>query len=167
MCAKCPFESVDLTVMQIHLNTMHGLVDENFILQKLPFECPRCIRSCATRARLIRHLERSHSVATIIQQHRITNNLMRNQLQQQQTAQQQQQQLENQPFIAIKDTATATTTTIAAATTHPSASTIAVTTFSPAAPTSSSCGKVYKGLNKNQITQSQKLKMLLETDTDC
>ncbi|XP_020718031.1 uncharacterized protein LOC101453298 isoform X1 [Ceratitis capitata] len=140
MCAKCPFESVDLTVMQIHLNTMHGLVDENFILQKLPFECPRCIRSCATRARLIRHLERSHSVATIIQQHRITNNLMRNQLQQQQTAQQ-QQQLENQPFIAIKDTATATTTTIAAATTHPSASTIAVTTFSPAAPTSSSCGQ--------------------------
>lgn len=156
MCAKCPYESVELQVMQIHLNTIHGLVDENYILQKLPFECPRCIRSYATRARLIRHLERSHSVATIIQQQRTTNNAMRNQLQQQQ---QQQQPQPHQSFISIKDTSKTTTTAVAIST-----STLAVTTTST---TNSSCGKVYKGINKNQITQSQKLKMLLETDTDC
>uniref|UniRef100_A0A0A1WMN7 Zinc finger protein 550 n=1 Tax=Zeugodacus cucurbitae TaxID=28588 RepID=A0A0A1WMN7_ZEUCU len=154
MCAKCPYESVDLQVMQMHLNTIHGLADENYILQKLPFECPRCIRSYATRARLIRHLERSHSVATIIQQQRMPNNTMRNQLQQQQS------------YITIKDSGNATskttTTTTVAALTTPS---IAVTTTSTT--TNSSCGKVYKGINKNQITQSQKLKMLLETDTDC
>lgn len=125
-------------------------------LTELPFECPRCIRSYATRARLIRHLERSHSVATIIQQQRTTNNAMRNQLQQQQ---QQQQPQPHQSFISIKDTSKTTTTAVAIST-----STLAVTTTST---TNSSCGKVYKGINKNQITQSQKLKMLLETDTDC
>lgn len=73
---------------------------------------------------------------------------MRNQLQQQQA---------HQSYITIKDTSK--TTTAAAIST----SAIAVTTTT----TNSSCGKVYKGINKNQITQSQKLKMLLETDTDC
>ncbi|XP_039954626.1 uncharacterized protein LOC120770962 [Bactrocera tryoni] len=126
MCAKCPYESVELQVMQMHLNTIHGLVDENYILQKLPFECPRCIRSYATRARLIRHLERSHSVATIIQQQRPTSNTMRNQQQQ-------------QSYITIKDmskTTVATTTAAAALST----SAIAVTTTTLTT-TNSSCGR--------------------------
>ncbi|XP_017466328.1 PREDICTED: uncharacterized protein LOC108359139 [Rhagoletis zephyria] len=119
MCAKCPFETADLSIMQIHLNSTHGLVDENFILQKLPFECPRCIRSYATRARLVRHLERSHSVATIIQQQRAANNAMRNQLQ---LLHQPPQQQQYQPYIAMKDTAPATTTTAAAASSSASTS---------------------------------------------
>ncbi|XP_053963061.1 uncharacterized protein LOC128866388 isoform X2 [Anastrepha ludens] len=130
MCAKCPFESVELHVMQIHLNTTHGLVDENCIMQKLPFECPRCIRSYATRARLIRHLERSHSVATIIQQQRAANNAMRNQ----QQLQQQQQHQQYQPYIAIKDTITATTITTAASSAATPLAVIASTS------TSTSCG---------------------------
>ncbi|XP_067627903.1 uncharacterized protein [Eurosta solidaginis] len=131
MCAKCPFESVELHVMQMHLNTTHGLMDENYILQKLPFECPRCIRSYASRARLIRHLERSHSVATIIQQHRTTNNAMRNEIHMHESHQQQQQQ---QPYIELKDTIIATTTT-------PIVSAVPIAVTASPSSTNTSCGR--------------------------
>ena len=37
---------------------------------ELPFECPRCIRSFANKVKLLRHLERNHSL-TPINQHQV------------------------------------------------------------------------------------------------
>ncbi|XP_022230698.2 uncharacterized protein LOC111079733 isoform X2 [Drosophila obscura] len=74
MCAKCPFECELDTEMRKHLNAHHGINDgvsvhanEVFIIRKLPFECPRCIRSFAAKSTLTRHLQRSHLVDTIIE----------------------------------------------------------------------------------------------------
>ncbi|KAH8233290.1 hypothetical protein KR026_006346 [Drosophila bipectinata] len=74
MCAKCPFECEPEGEMRKHLNAHHGINDgvsvhanEVFIIRKLPFECPRCIRSFAAKSTLIRHLQRSHLVETIIE----------------------------------------------------------------------------------------------------
>ncbi|KAH8336991.1 hypothetical protein KR059_010152 [Drosophila kikkawai] len=74
MCAKCPFECEADGEMRKHLNAHHGINDglsihanEVFIIRKLPFECPRCIRSFAAKATLTRHLQRSHLVDTIIE----------------------------------------------------------------------------------------------------
>ncbi|KAH8270828.1 hypothetical protein KR018_005808 [Drosophila ironensis] len=73
MCAKCPFECESDAEMRKHLNAHHGINDgvsvhanEVFIIRKLPFECPRCIRSFAAKSTLVRHLQRSHLVETII-----------------------------------------------------------------------------------------------------
>ncbi|EDW74867.2 uncharacterized protein Dwil_GK15911 [Drosophila willistoni] len=74
MCAKCPFECESDADMKKHLNAHHGINDgvsvhanEVFIIRKLPFECPRCIRSFAAKRTLTRHLQRSHLVDTIIE----------------------------------------------------------------------------------------------------
>ncbi|KAH8290261.1 hypothetical protein KR054_001496 [Drosophila jambulina] len=74
MCAKCPFECEADGEMRKHLNAHHGINDglsihanEVFIIRKLPFECPRCIRSFAAKGTLTRHLQRSHLVDTIIE----------------------------------------------------------------------------------------------------
>ncbi|KAH8367148.1 hypothetical protein KR084_003993 [Drosophila pseudotakahashii] len=74
MCAKCPFECDSDADMRKHLNAHHGINDgvsvhanEVFIIRKLPFECPRCIRSFAAKSTLSRHLQRSHLVDTIIE----------------------------------------------------------------------------------------------------
>ncbi|XP_017054021.1 uncharacterized protein LOC108096698 isoform X2 [Drosophila ficusphila] len=74
MCAKCPFECEADAEMKKHLNAHHGINDgvsvhanEVFIIRKLPFECPRCIRSFAAKSTLSRHLQRSHLVDTIIE----------------------------------------------------------------------------------------------------
>ncbi|KAH8253380.1 hypothetical protein KR032_005164 [Drosophila birchii] len=74
MCAKCPFECEADGEMRKHLNAHHGINDglsihanEVFIIRKLPFECPRCIRSFAAKGKLTRHLQRSHLVDTIIE----------------------------------------------------------------------------------------------------
>ncbi|XP_016968210.3 uncharacterized protein LOC108036515 isoform X2 [Drosophila biarmipes] len=74
MCAKCPFECESDADMRQHLNAHHGINDgvslhanEVFIIRKLPFECPRCIRSFAAKSTLSRHLQRSHLVDTIIE----------------------------------------------------------------------------------------------------
>ncbi|KAL7736760.1 hypothetical protein ACLKA6_015611 [Drosophila palustris] len=74
MCAKCPFECEQEAEMRKHLNAHHGINDgvsvhanEVFIIRKLPFECPRCIRSFAAKRTLTRHLQRSHLVDTIIE----------------------------------------------------------------------------------------------------
>ncbi|XP_016929679.3 uncharacterized protein [Drosophila suzukii] len=74
MCAKCPFECDSDADMRQHLNAHHGINDgvsihanEVFIIRKLPFECPRCIRSFAAKSTLSRHLQRSHLVDTIIE----------------------------------------------------------------------------------------------------
>ncbi|KAH8297128.1 hypothetical protein KR044_005207 [Drosophila immigrans] len=74
MCAKCPFECELKDEMRKHLNAHHGINDgvavhanEVFIIHKLPFECPRCIRSFAAKRTLTRHLQRSHLVDTIIE----------------------------------------------------------------------------------------------------
>ncbi|XP_032306946.1 uncharacterized protein LOC6494337 isoform X2 [Drosophila ananassae] len=74
MCAKCPFECEPDGEMRKHLNAHHGINDgvsvhanEVFIIRKLPFECPRCIRSFAAKSTLVRHLQRSHLVETIIE----------------------------------------------------------------------------------------------------
>ncbi|XP_039147983.1 uncharacterized protein LOC27206950 isoform X2 [Drosophila simulans] len=74
MCAKCPFECESDSEMRKHLNAHHGINDgvsehanEVFIIRKLPFECPRCIRSFAAKTTLSRHLQRSHLVDTIIE----------------------------------------------------------------------------------------------------
>uniref|UniRef100_A0A6P4EK12 Uncharacterized protein LOC108041798 isoform X2 n=1 Tax=Drosophila rhopaloa TaxID=1041015 RepID=A0A6P4EK12_DRORH len=74
MCAKCPFECESDADMRKHLNAHHGINDgvsvhanEVFIIRKLPFECPRCIRSFAAKSTLSRHLQRSHLVDTIIE----------------------------------------------------------------------------------------------------
>ncbi|KAH8234341.1 hypothetical protein KR038_008072 [Drosophila bunnanda] len=74
MCAKCPFECEADGEMRKHLNAHHGINDglsihanEVFIIRKLPFECPRCIRSFAAKGTLTRHLQRSHMVDTIIE----------------------------------------------------------------------------------------------------
>ncbi|KAH8405510.1 hypothetical protein KR215_001493 [Drosophila sulfurigaster] len=74
MCAKCPFECEVEGEMRKHLNAHHGINDgvsvhanEVFIIRKLPFECPRCIRSFAAKRTLTRHLQRSHLVDTIIE----------------------------------------------------------------------------------------------------
>ncbi|XP_075167413.1 uncharacterized protein LOC142239507 [Haematobia irritans] len=61
MCAKCTYESTDFPSVQLHLNTNHSIHEDSYILKKLPFECPRCIRSFSTKVKLIRHLERNHS----------------------------------------------------------------------------------------------------------
>ncbi|XP_037955028.1 zinc finger protein 845-like isoform X3 [Teleopsis dalmanni] len=68
MCGKCPFDSTNLSVLKNHLKEKHETIDDKFILQKLMFECPRCVRSFATKNRLLRHLDRSHSSEPIIQQ---------------------------------------------------------------------------------------------------
>ncbi|KAH8400674.1 hypothetical protein KR009_000285 [Drosophila setifemur] len=74
MCAKCPFECESDAEMRKHLNAHHGINDgvsvhanEVFIIRKLPYECPRCIRSFAAKSTLTRHLQRSHLVDTIIE----------------------------------------------------------------------------------------------------
>ncbi|XP_020799281.1 uncharacterized protein LOC110177084 isoform X2 [Drosophila serrata] len=74
MCAKCPYECEADGEMRKHLNAHHGINDglsihanEVFIIRKLPFECPRCIRSFAAKGTLTRHLQRSHMVDTIIE----------------------------------------------------------------------------------------------------
>ncbi|XP_026835870.1 uncharacterized protein LOC6547285 isoform X2 [Drosophila erecta] len=74
MCAKCPFECESESEMRKHLNAHHGInegvsehANEVFIIRKLPFECPRCIRSFAAKTTLSRHLQRSHLVDTIIE----------------------------------------------------------------------------------------------------
>ncbi|XP_043861705.1 uncharacterized protein LOC120447224 isoform X2 [Drosophila santomea] len=74
MCAKCPFECESDSEMRKHLNAHHGInegvsehANEVFIIRKLPFECPRCIRSFAAKTTLSRHLQRSHLVDTIIE----------------------------------------------------------------------------------------------------
>ncbi|XP_017079122.1 uncharacterized protein LOC108113129 [Drosophila eugracilis] len=74
MCAKCPYECESEEDMRKHLNAHHGINDgvsaqanEVFIIRKLPFECPRCIRSFAAKTILSRHLQRSHLVDTIIE----------------------------------------------------------------------------------------------------
>ncbi|EDV98130.1 GH22843 [Drosophila grimshawi] len=74
MCAKCPFECELDVDMRKHLNAHHGINDgvsihanEVFIIRKLPYECPRCIRSFAAKRTLTRHLQRSHLVDTIIE----------------------------------------------------------------------------------------------------
>ncbi|XP_058979482.1 uncharacterized protein LOC101894807 [Musca domestica] len=66
MCAKCTYESTDFPSVQLHLNTNHSIHDDSYILKvKLPYECPRCIRSYSTKAKLLRHLERNHSTTPI------------------------------------------------------------------------------------------------------
>ncbi|XP_061401779.1 zinc finger protein 236-like [Musca vetustissima] len=82
MCAKCTYESTDFPSVQLHLNTNHSIHDDSYILRKLPYECPRCIRSFSTKAKLLRHMERNHSTTPI-----------------------------NNPQIQINSTETATTTT--------------------------------------------------------
>ncbi|ALC40530.1 CG30020, partial [Drosophila busckii] len=74
MCAQCPFECEEEGQMRKHLNAHHGINDgssahanEVFIIRKLPYECPRCIRSFAAKRTLTRHLQRSHLVDTIIE----------------------------------------------------------------------------------------------------
>ncbi|EDW60503.2 uncharacterized protein [Drosophila virilis] len=74
MCAKCPFECEQEGEMRKHLNAHHGINDgvslhanEVFIIRKLPYDCPRCIRSFAAKRTLTRHLQRSHLVDTIIE----------------------------------------------------------------------------------------------------
>ncbi|XP_017959064.1 uncharacterized protein LOC108653220 [Drosophila navojoa] len=74
MCAKCPFECELEGEMRKHLSAHHGINDggsthanEVFIIRKLPYDCPRCIRSFAAKRTLIRHLQRSHLVDTIIE----------------------------------------------------------------------------------------------------
>uniref|UniRef100_A0A1I8NMD0 Uncharacterized protein n=1 Tax=Stomoxys calcitrans TaxID=35570 RepID=A0A1I8NMD0_STOCA len=65
MCAKCTYESTDFPSVQLHLNTNHSIHDDSYILRKLSFECPRCIRSFSTKAKLLRHLEHNHSLTPI------------------------------------------------------------------------------------------------------
>ncbi|KAH8418601.1 hypothetical protein KR222_003416, partial [Zaprionus bogoriensis] len=74
MCAKCPYECDVEGEMRKHLNAHHGINDgvsvhanEVFIIRKLPYECPRCIRTFAAKHTLTRHLQRSHLVDTIIE----------------------------------------------------------------------------------------------------
>ncbi|XP_037811361.1 uncharacterized protein LOC119603409 [Lucilia sericata] len=70
MCAKCPFESAELAEIKFHLNSSHNISDDSYIMKKLPYECPRCIRSFASKAKILRHLQRNHS-SIPINQHQI------------------------------------------------------------------------------------------------
>ncbi|XP_065367956.1 uncharacterized protein LOC135960566 [Calliphora vicina] len=70
MCAKCPYESSELSDIKYHLNSSHNISDESYIMKKLPYECPRCIRSFASNVKILRHLQRNHS-STPINQHQI------------------------------------------------------------------------------------------------
>ncbi|XP_030387183.1 uncharacterized protein LOC115633834 isoform X2 [Scaptodrosophila lebanonensis] len=80
MCAKCPFECEQDSEMRSHLNAHHGINDgaschagDVFIIRKLPYECPRCIRTFAAKHILTRHLQRSHLVDTIIELQSVSN----------------------------------------------------------------------------------------------
>uniref|UniRef100_A0A1A9WWV2 Protein krueppel n=1 Tax=Glossina brevipalpis TaxID=37001 RepID=A0A1A9WWV2_9MUSC len=85
MCAKCPFESRNLSNLRLHLKSVHDSTDDGRFLynknhicfdgflilllhsQELPFECPRCVRSFSSKTKLLHHLQHNHSKTSILQ----------------------------------------------------------------------------------------------------
>lgn len=60
MCCETNSHYIPLLPVLLFVSPHSSIFDT-----ELPYECPRCIRSYSTKAKLLRHLERNHSTTPI------------------------------------------------------------------------------------------------------